>query len=76
MQKALKISPPGTSPGQFRARSPGVCKEPIGASQSIGNLSLHQLLASGTIQAKLRLSQPGDADEREADRVADKVVSL
>lgn len=76
MQKALKISPPGTSPGQFRARSPGVCKEPIGASQSIGNLSLHQLLASGTIQAKLRLSQPGDADERDADRIADKVVSL
>lgn len=34
-----------------------------------------QLMESGTIQAKLRVSQPGDPDEVEADRAAEKVVS-
>jgi hypothetical protein len=40
-----------------------------------GNQAMLHLLQSGAIQAKLRISQPGDADEREADRVADSVVS-
>ena len=35
---------------------------------------MQQLLESGTVQAKLRISQPGDADEAEADRVAERVV--
>jgi len=34
-----------------------------------------QLLASGGLQAKLHESQPGDADEQEADRAAEHVVS-
>jgi hypothetical protein len=34
-----------------------------------------QLLEAGVVQAKLRVSQPGDPDEVEADRVAEKVVS-
>ena len=33
-----------------------------------------KLLRSGAIQASLRVSRPGDADEREADRVADRVI--
>jgi len=33
------------------------------------------LLESGAVQAKLHVSQPGDADEVEADRVAEQVVS-
>jgi hypothetical protein len=58
------------------ARSTGVPSNPIvGLQQSAGNQATLGLLASGAIQAKLRLSQPGDADEREADRVADRVVS-
>jgi len=46
-----------------------------GLQQSIGNQAMLQLLESGVIQAKLRVSQPGDAAEVEADRVADQVVS-
>src|SRR5260370_10832462 len=34
-----------------------------------------RLLASGAVRTKLRISQPGDADEQEADHVADRVVS-
>ncbi len=42
---------------------------------TLGNAAVTSLLASGAIQAKLRVSQPGDADEVEADRVAEQVVS-
>ena len=47
----------------------------LGFQQILGNQAMLQLLEAGAIQAKLRLSQPGDADEEEADRVAEKVVS-
>lgn len=43
--------------------------------QTIGNQAVVRLFESGTIQAKLRVSQPGDADELEADRVAESIVS-
>jgi hypothetical protein len=34
-----------------------------------------QLLESGGVQTKLRISQPGDADEQQADRAAEQIVS-
>jgi len=42
--------------------------------RNLGNQAMQQLLESGAIQAKLRISQPGDADELEADRVANHIV--
>jgi hypothetical protein len=47
----------------------------VDLQKAVGNQAMLGLLSSGAIQAKLRISQPGDADEREADRVADSVVS-
>jgi Domain of unknown function (DUF4157)/HNH/ENDO VII superfamily nuclease with conserved GHE residues len=41
----------------------------------VGNQAMIGLLDSGRIQAKLRVSQPGDPDELEADRVASQVAS-
>ncbi|MGH2403081.1 MAG: DUF4157 domain-containing protein, partial [bacterium] len=35
---------------------------------------MQRLLRSGTIQAKLAISEPGDPDEQEADRVAEAVM--
>jgi hypothetical protein len=43
--------------------------------QSIGNQAMLRLLEAGAIQPKLRVSQAGDPDEIEADRVAERVVS-
>lgn len=43
--------------------------------RAVGNQAVGRLLESGIIQAKLRVSQPGDADEQEADRIAEKVVA-
>jgi hypothetical protein len=43
--------------------------------RTLGNQAMLQLLESGVVQAKLHISQPGDADELEADRVASRIVS-
>jgi Domain of unknown function (DUF4157) len=58
------------------AKSAEMYRNPIaGLQQAAGNQRMLGLLASGAIQAKLRVSQPGEADEVEADRVAERVVS-
>jgi Domain of unknown function (DUF4157) len=42
--------------------------------QNVGNQAMSRLLRAGAVQAKLHVSQPGDADESEADRAAEQVV--
>jgi hypothetical protein len=44
--------------------------------RTIGNQAVQRLLKSGSIQAKLKISKPNDKYEKEADRVADKVMSM
>jgi hypothetical protein len=44
--------------------------------QMAGNMAVQQLFRAGAIQAKLSISQPGDTDEQEADRVADHVMRM
>ncbi len=45
------------------------------AQETAGNLAMQRLFHSGALQPKLTVSQPGDVDEQEADRIADEVVS-
>jgi len=42
--------------------------------QNVGNQAMSRLLQAGAVQAKLQVSQPGDADEDEADRAAEQVL--
>ena len=44
--------------------------------RTIGNQAVQQLIKSGTMQAKLKIGQPGDKYEQEADRVADAVMRM
>jgi len=44
--------------------------------RTIGNRAVQRLFHSGVIQAKLRIGRSGDIYEQEADRVADKVMSM
>ena len=44
--------------------------------RTIGNLAVGRLLKSGALQAKLRIGQPGDVYEQEADRVAEQVMRM
>jgi len=44
--------------------------------RTIGNQAVQRLIKSGALQAKLRIGQPGDKYEQEADRVADEVMRM
>lgn len=44
--------------------------------RTIGNQAVQRLFKSGVIQAKLRIGQPNDIYEQEADRVADEVMRM
>jgi hypothetical protein len=44
--------------------------------QTIGNQAVERLFKSGVIQAKLKIGQPNDIYEQEADRVADEVMRM
>ena len=44
--------------------------------RTAGNQAVSGLMKSGALQAKLRIGQPGDVYEQEADRVADAVMQM
>jgi hypothetical protein len=44
--------------------------------KNAGKKAVSRLIKSGTLQAKLRIGQPGDKYEHEADRVADEVMRM
>ena len=46
-----------------------------GVQQNAGNFAVQRLFKSGSVQAKLSISQPDDPYERQADRVADAITS-
>lgn len=44
--------------------------------RTIGNRSVNRLIKAGVVQAKLTIGKPNDKYEQEADRVADRVMSM
>lgn len=44
--------------------------------RTIGNQAVQRLFKSGVIHAKLRIGQPNDVYEQEADRVAEQVMRM
>ncbi len=44
--------------------------------QTAGNRAVQGLFNSGVLQAKLKIGQPNDIYEQEADRVADRVMRM
>ena len=44
--------------------------------RKIGNQAVQRLIKSGVFQARLRIGQPGDIYEQEADSVAEKMVTM
>ena len=44
--------------------------------RTIGNQAVGRLIKSGALQAKLKIGQPGDIYEQEADRVAEQVMRI
>jgi hypothetical protein len=77
--KAVQQAPTRASRSQ-RAPLSGQNRIPKGAQLSgfdsvLGNQAMTDLLADGRIQPKLRVSQPGDPDEIEADRIANQIMA-
>ena len=72
-------SKPGSSPshaGETNASSPSSPIDRIYSLQrTVGNREVQRLLKSGVIQAKLKVNEPGDIHEQEADRIADQVMA-
>jgi hypothetical protein len=46
------------------------------AHETYGNRALGKLLSAGVIQTALKIGQPNDVYEQEADRVADQVMRM
>jgi hypothetical protein len=44
--------------------------------RTAGNQAVSRLMKSGALQTNLRIEQPGDVYEQEADRVADAVMRM
>lgn len=77
-----RASPQGTEEKVPKHARPAAKQQPTSLQKPVldlhrtaGNQAIGSLLKAGAIQPKLRVSQPDDVDEREADRVADQVVS-
>lgn len=64
----------GAPPGRAGDTAPGAARTP-GLQETLGNQALLRLLGPGALQAKPKLSQPGDPLEAEADRVAREILS-
>ncbi len=73
VKQGLQGAVPGYSPPHWATKF----GDQFSALQrAVGNQGMQQLLESGGLQAKLRVSQPGDADEQDADRAAEHIVSV
>jgi len=59
----------------FRSQSSDV-DQILFLQKTIGNQAVQRIVKSGALQAKLRIGQPGDKYEQEADRVADEVMRM
>ena len=76
-QKRVSVPEPGAhGPADRAPLAPGVRPaqaEPESSAPragAVGNLAVGRALASHGVQAKLNVSQPGDPEEEEADRIA------
>lgn len=73
--KKGKSDPQRRKTGSFQSvRSP--VDQILFLQRTVGNQAVQRLIKSGAIQAKLRISQPNDIYEQEADRVAEHIMRM
>src|SRR5215207_2220570 len=63
-------------PDRTATRPPHADNPLLAQQRALGNQVVQRQLLSGALQAKLRVGQPNDVHEQEADRVADKVMRM
>jgi len=57
-------------------RSDSVAGQVAVLHRSIGNQCVARMYRSGLLQAKLKIGEPNDVYEQEADRVADRIMRM
>ncbi len=62
--------------GDFSKPSVSLADHVMYLQRTIGNLEVNRLIKSGALQTKLRIGQPGDKYEQEAERVAEHVMRM
>src|SRR5262245_52359578 len=74
-----KIAKTGNSPSHASEDNVPWLNSPIDRiytlQRTVGNRGVQRLLKSGLIQAKLKVNEPGDIYEHEADRIASQVLA-
>jgi len=73
-QNTLRV--PEVAPIQQKRARPVPLSPSLQLHRTLGNQGVQRLLATHTLQAKLRVSQPDDPYEQEADRVAERVMRV
>jgi len=77
MRALAKDTPKDTTNNAPRSRPESIRRPPPQAlHRTLGNQGMQHLLRSGGIQAALRVSQPNDPYEQEAERVAGQVMRM
>jgi hypothetical protein len=71
-----KHAPFGTSKSNTTSAYDSPFSEILDLQRTIGNRAVTRLIQSGVLQAKLKIGQPDDMYEKEADRVAEQVVRM
>jgi hypothetical protein len=71
-----RVSKPVKRDAERSLSSSGIPAKILGMQQTLGNQAVQRLFKSGVLQAKLRIGQPGDIYEQEADRMAEQVVRM
>ncbi|CAG0986641.1 hypothetical protein METP2_02314 [Methanosarcinales archaeon] len=67
---------PSTQKSDFVQSMNSPVEQILFLQRTIGNQAVGRLLKSGALQAKLKVGQPGDTYEQEADRVAEQVMRM
>jgi hypothetical protein len=82
-QLATKASEPQRehTPSQTRKPEPSQSMDSpvdriLHLQRTVGNQAVQRMMKFGVLQAKLRIGQPNDIYEQEADRVADQVMRM
>jgi len=73
-KRTESVSPAGTTSSIRSSGSPAsvIC----GIQKAAGNVAVQRMLKGGRIQAKLRIGEPDDIYEKEADHVAERIMQM
>jgi hypothetical protein len=74
--EAKKSKPVHAPKGEFNSPISSPIDQIFFLQRTIGNHAVQRLFTTGIFQSKLRIGQPNDTYEQEADRVAEQVMSM